>query len=131
MADGSVTVFVTRGSVIEYQLIAEDAASVWVETRLIDTADPKAKKHIRRIMHQINGAGAGESSQLRVELHTTNNLGVTPVLKKSALVNSANPIKCRVPSARYVKIRFEDPHIDYYWEIFGFDLYGKKTSRRF
>ena len=57
MATGSLQIFIEDGvtGVITYQLIDAEAGEVWVRTRPIDLQDPKSKKHLKRLLHDIEG----------------------------------------------------------------------------
>jgi len=129
MATGSVTITKTSDGVVEYFLTDPEVGSVWAITRPIDLNDPKAKKHIRRLLHQITGAD--QTTQLSVEFFTTNQIELEPESQGSKLVSEGNPLKKRVPSARYLIIKVIDTKVNFNWELFGFELWGTKTSRRF
>lgn len=130
MAVGSYSIWTIDGAGnISYQLIAADAAEVWVETRPIDLQDSRSKKHLRRLVHDIEGAA--ESTSLRVKLYTKSTIDGEKTLVNDQLVSSGNPLKFRIPNCRYIVAQFFDDKIDYVWKLFGFELWGNLTSRRF
>lgn len=129
MATGSASVFVTRAGISEYQFLSPDVAEVFVLSRPIEIVSARDKKHVRRILHKI--VGAESSTYLKVELYWLNEIDDDPTLYASEYIRNGNPIKVRMPSARYVVVGFRDTRVDYSWELFGFELWGTLTSRRF
>lgn len=129
MATGSASVFVTRAGVSEYQFLSPDVAEVFVLSRPIEIVTARDKKHVTRLLHKI--AGAESATHLVVELYYLNKIDKVPTLYTSLYVKDENPLKVRMPSARYIVVGFRDTRVDYFWEIFGFELWGTITSRRF
>ena len=114
---------------IDYQLIAADAAAVWVKTRPIDIQDPRSKKHLRRLVHDI--AGADLTTSLRVKLYSKSEIDGAETLRYSGLASTSNPLKFRFPNTAYIVIEFVDEDVDYIWSLSGFELWGSLTSKRF
>jgi hypothetical protein len=130
MAVGSLQIWTIDGAgTISYQLIAADAAEVWIKTRPIDLQDPRTKKHLRRLIHDIEGAS--QATSLRAKLYTKDAIDGDETLVSNQLVSSGNPLKFRLPNCRYIVIEFYDDKVDYIWKLSGFELWGTLTSKRF
>jgi hypothetical protein len=130
MSTGTLQIYIedTAGN-IEYQLIAADAAAVWIETRPIDIQDARAKKHLKRLLHDIEGVEF--STSLKAELYSKSKIDGERTLRMSKNVTEDNPLKFRFPNTRYVIVKFIDSKTDYIWTLTGFELWGTKTSKRF
>ena len=96
---------------IDYQLIAADAAEVWVKTRPIDLQDSRVKKHLRRLVHDIKGAS--EATSLRVKLYSKDEIDGDEVLEESLLVAGGNALKFRFPNSRYIVVEFYDDDVNF------------------
>ena len=130
MASGELQIYKeTVAGEIDYQLIAADAAEVWVKSRPIDLQDPRVKKHLRRLVHDVKGAS--EATSLRVRLYTKNEIDGDETLEEDLSVSDGNPLKFRFPNSRYVVVEFYDDNVNFIWLLSGFELWGTFTSRRF
>lgn len=130
MASGELQIWKIDGAGNkDYQLVAADTATVWIKSRPIDLQDARTKKHLKRLLHDIQGAE--QATSLRARLYSKSSIDGPEVLRTDQLVSSGNPLKFRFPNTRYIVVEFYDDDVDFIWTLSGFELWGTLTSKRF
>jgi hypothetical protein len=132
--DMEVTVATVRGSVAMYKTTAgglrfdlstaQDATSSFIESRDLDLGNPRVDKIVQRMFFEFIRREVSPALQFYIKYRNTLQ-DPLQIAGPFSLGTSTGSVVVRVPGAKYIRIRIEDPGIQEVWQLSALAIWGE------
>lgn len=129
-AKGSVSMYKLTSGGLRFDLsAAQDATTAYIETRDLDLDNPRTDKIVQRLFFEFLRRENAPALEFYVKYRNTLQEPLQTV-GPYLLGTTSGSIDVRVPGAKYIRIRIEDPGIQDIWQLASMEVWGELGASR-